>query len=72
MEANFVATTSAVQEGFWLMHFLYYLGVATLSMCLVTIFSDNQATIAYTMDSKYHSKIKHIHIKFNFMREVVQ
>lgn len=38
----------------------------------MTKFSDNQATITYTKDPKYHSKIKCIDIKYNFTKDVVQ
>ena len=32
---------------------------------------NTQAAIAFTKDSKYHSKTKHIDIKYNFMRDIV-
>ena len=35
------------------------------------LYYDSQAAIAYTKDPKYHSKTKHIDIKYNFMRDVV-
>ena len=56
----------------WLRRFLHHLGVKTTSLRHVTIFCDNQAAIAYIKDPKYHSKIKHIDIKFNFIRDIVQ
>ena len=48
------------------------MGVKATPLHPVTIFCDNQAAIAYTKDPKYHSKTKHIDIKFNFIRDIVQ
>lgn len=35
------------------------------------LYYDSQAAIAYTKDPKYHSKTKHIDIKYNFVRDIV-
>ena len=35
------------------------------------LYCDSQEAIAYTTDPKYHSNTKHIHIKYNFVRDVV-
>ena len=32
---------------------------------------DSQTAIAYTKDAKYHSKTKHIDIKYNFVKDMV-
>lgn len=72
MEAEFVATTSAVQEGVWLRHFLQHLWASASSLRLVIFFCDNQVVISYTKDPKYHKKTKHIYIKFNFIRDIIQ
>ena len=37
----------------------------------VTVYCDSQAAIAYTKDSKYHNKSKHIETKYNFVRDIV-
>ena len=37
----------------------------------VLVNCDSQAAIAFTKDSKYHSKTKHIDIKYNFVRDMV-
>ena len=52
MEAEFVASASAVQEAVWLRRFLQHLGIVTTANEAVTIYCDNQATIAYTKDPK--------------------
>ena len=66
-----MAAASAVQEGVWLRCFLHHLGVKATPLRPVTIFCDNQAAIAYTKDPKYHSKTKHIDIRYHFLKDQV-
>ena len=37
----------------------------------MTIFEDNQSTIAMTKNPQHHGKVKHIDIKFHYIREMV-
>ena len=37
----------------------------------MTIFENNQSTIAMTKDPQFHGRAKHIDIKFHFIREQV-
>ena len=37
----------------------------------MNLYCDSQTTITYTKDPKYHSKSKHINIKYNFVSDVV-
>ena len=71
MEAKFVTSASAVQEAVWLRRFLQHFGIVTNAQEMVTIYCDNQASIAYTKDPKYHGKTKHIDIKYNYVKEIV-
>ena len=71
MEAEFVAFSAAVQEALWLKSFFDHLGVNAKSADLVLVKCDSQAAIAYTKDPKYHSKTKHIDIKYNFVKDMV-
>ena len=71
MEAEFVACTAAVQEAVWLKRFIEHLGFGNESTNPVLIHCDNTAAIAYTKDPKYHSKTKHIDIKYNFVRDYI-
>ena len=71
MEAEYVACSAAVQEAVWLRRFLKHLKIAEDSGSPVTVYCDSQAAIAFSKDPKYHSKGKHIEIKYNFVRDIV-
>ncbi|OIT37482.1 retrovirus-related pol polyprotein from transposon tnt 1-94 [Nicotiana attenuata] len=71
MEAEFMACASAVQEAVWLKRFFEHLDITKNSQGPMTLYCDNQAAIAYKNDPKYHSKTKHIDIKYNFVRDIV-
>jgi hypothetical protein len=71
MEVEFVTFSAAVQEAVWLRRFLNHLSFCENETDPVLVHSDSQAAIAYTKDPKYHSKTKHIDIKYNFVRDMV-
>ena len=71
MEAEFVAFLVVVQEAVWLKSFLSHLRIKEDASNLVLVNCDSQVAIAFTKDSKYHSKTKHIDIKYNFVRDMV-
>lgn len=54
IEVKFVACTTVVQEAIYLKRFLESLGILRKASCPVTMLSDNQATLAYLKDPKYH------------------
>ena len=66
-----MACTSTVQEALWLKRFIEHLGFGNESTNPVMLYCDNTAAIAYTKDPKYHSKTKHIDIKYNFVRDYI-
>ena len=71
MEAKHVACSTIVQEAVWFKRFIEDLKIVTNSSRPVIIHCDSQTTIYFTKDAKYHSKSKHIEIKYNFVREIV-
>ena len=71
MEAEFVVFSAAVQEAVWLKSFLSHLEIKEDASNSVLVNCDSQAAIAFTKDSKYHSKTKHSDIKYNFVRDMV-
>ena len=70
MESEFIAFSSTVQKEVWHKRFLDHLKV-TSSEEPVTIMSDSQSSIAYTKDPKFHSKTKHIDIKYHYVKDIV-
>ena len=71
MEYEFLACAHAVQEIVWLKRFFEHFSIAKDSTGPLILYSDSQVAITYTKDPKYHSKTKHIDIKYNFVRDVV-
>jgi hypothetical protein len=71
MEAEYVACSTAVQEAVWLKRFIEHLGFASDSGSPVMIHCDSQAALAYTKDPKYHSKTKHIDIRYHYVRDMI-
>ena len=71
MEAEFIACSAMMQEVVWLKRFLLHLGVSVLVDGPIHLCCDNQVAITHTKDSGYHNRIKHIDIKYNFVRDIV-
>jgi hypothetical protein len=69
-EAEYVAQTHATKEGVWLKTF-------TEEVCgtrggAVHINCDNQGAIALAKDNKFHSRTKHIYLRYHYIRESVE
>ena len=69
-EAEYMALYSATQEAVWLRLLLSDIGCANGSA--TTIYEDNQGCIALAKNPVFHSRTKHIDIKFHFLREKVE
>lgn len=67
-ESEYVALSLAVSEACWLKNFFEYLEGKT---CSVKLFEDNQSVIKLCKNPQFHHKIKHIDIKINFVRDMV-
>ena len=70
MEAEFIACSAVVYEVVWLRRFFMNLGIQS-SNNIVTIYSNNQAVIAFTKDPKFHSRTKHIDTRYNYIRDII-
>ena len=62
-EAEYVAATKASKEMIWLQRFLDELGK---KQELGRLYSDNQSAIHLVKNSAFHSKTKHIQLKYHF------
>ena len=68
-EAEYVATAHLVKEVLWLRAFL---GEIMRPLSTPTTFNcDNQSAIALTKDGQFHTRTKHIDLRFHFIREAI-
>ena len=68
-EAEFVAATEAEKEMIWLHGFLDELGK---KQEIGILHSDSLSVIFLAKNSAFHSKLKHIQIKYHFIRYLVE
>ena len=69
-EAEYIAQTHAAKEAIWLKNFVSELqGKKEPGL---TMNCDNQSAIALAKDNKFHSRTKHIDIRYHFIREAVE
>ena len=68
-EAEYIALSEAVKEGLWLKILMKDFGI---KQSIVKIYCDNQSTILLLKNSQYHSRTKHIDIKFHFIRAKIE
>ena len=59
-EAEYIALAKAAQESIWLQQLL--IDMRKISVDSVTIFEDNQSTIAITKNCQHHGRVKNIDI----------
>lgn len=66
-ESEYVALAEAAKEGIWLQGLIAELGFLK---AMFTIFEDNQSCIKLTSRFE-HKRLKHIDVKFNYIRDLV-
>ncbi|KYM95345.1 Copia protein [Cyphomyrmex costatus] len=69
-EAEYMGLTDAAKEAVYLITFLTELGLET--MAKITLFNDNQGAKHLAHNPVYHGRSKHIDIRYNYIREVLQ
>ena len=67
-EAEYVALTNAVKEGVWLKQLLNEL---EQKHDKIKVFCDNKSTICLSNNPEFHSRTKHIDIRFHYVRETI-
>lgn len=67
-EAEYMAVTEAVKEAIWLQGLVTDLGFKQQQ---VTIYCDSQSAIHLAKNQVYHSRTKHIDVRFHFIREIL-
>ncbi|KAM3308877.1 secreted RxLR effector protein like [Capsicum chacoense] len=68
-EAEYIAATSAVCQAIWLRRMLAELQHKQESA--TGIYCDNKASIAMTKNPSFHSRTKHIDVRFHFIHDLV-
>ena len=69
-EAEFVSAVSAGQEIIWLRNLLTELGYTQAGAS--TLFVDNQSAIAVANNPEHHGRMKHLDLRFYWLRDVVE
>ena len=70
-EAEYMAATHAVKEALWLRRLISDLFPDSLS-APTTLYGDNQSAIALAHGGQYHSRTKHIDIRYHFIRYIIE
>ena len=70
VEAEYIAQAHAAKEALWLRTFVSE--IRNEPTRAITINSDNQGAIALSKDNKFHSRTKHIDVRYHFIREAVE
>ncbi|CAA0826363.1 cysteine-rich RLK (RECEPTOR-like protein kinase) 8, partial [Striga hermonthica] len=68
-EAEYVAVTEAAKELVWLQNFLNELGRPQED---VALYSDSQSAIHLAKNLAFHSRTKHIEVKYHFIRQLLE
>jgi hypothetical protein len=69
-EAEYVTTASAAHKIIWARQFLSKLGF--LSDGPTVLLTDNQSSMVLARNPANHQSTKHIHVKYHFIREVIE
>lgn len=68
-EAEYIALTEAVCEAKWLRSLLREMGIQCNEA--TTIFEDNQSCISVAEEPREHKRMKHIDVKYSFIRDAI-
>lgn len=68
-EAEYAALAEAMNEAEWIKELIGELGI-TINNAVI-IHEDNQSTIKVAQEPKNHKRMKHVAVKFNFVRDTV-
>ncbi|GKC18486.1 retrovirus-related pol polyprotein from transposon TNT 1-94, partial [Tanacetum coccineum] len=68
-EAEYIAMTEDVKEAIWLQGLLGELGI---KQKFVTMHSDSQSAIHLAKNQVYHARTKHIDVRYQFIREILE
>jgi len=70
-EAEYVAATHAAKEAMWLKELFGEIFGHTINKP-ITIFGNNKSAITLAHNGQYHSRTKHIDIRYHFIRYIIE
>ena len=70
MEAEYIATSKAAKEAFWYKKFIVELRV--MSSDAISLYYDNNGTIALAKEPRSHQKSKHIERRFHLIHDYLE
>ena len=68
-EAEYIAATEAAKESQWISSFLNEIGYP---VSYTTLYGDNRGANSLTMNPMYHSRTKHIDVRFRYVNELTE
>jgi hypothetical protein len=71
-EAEYITLTHALKEVVWLRSLLGEIYDDELLDRAVTVFSDNKSAISMVKNNIFHSRMKHIAIRYHYIRELYE
>jgi len=69
-EAEYIGITHAAKEAIWVRHLLSELYSPRVLDYPITIHCDNRSAIELVKNATFHSRTKHIAIRYHYVREV--
>lgn len=70
-EAEYVAMATAASELLWLRQLLHDLHCTDTLQTPTRVYCDNQSALALVTTTRFHSRTKHISIRYHFIRQLV-
>ncbi|TYK02506.1 gag/pol protein [Cucumis melo var. makuwa] len=72
MDVEYIAACETAKEAVWLRKFLHDLEVVPNMNLLITLYCDNNGTVANSKEPHSHKRGKHIERKYHLIREILQ
>ena len=67
-EAEYIAATEAAKEMLWMKRFVQELG---LMQDEYVVFCDSQSVMDLSKNTSYHSRTKHIDVRYHWLRDII-
>ena len=72
MDAEYIAGTEAAKEAVWIRNFINDLQIPGVYIDTIPLYIDNNSALKLTRNPEFHSRSKHIDVKYHFIREKVE